>query len=377
VKDRRIGIDIRALTPPLTGIGIYCREVLARLARIAPDNDYLCYVTNARARENLPEGRFHLRVGKGFSARWGSVWFQTGVNSLLRADRLDMFWGPLHILPMRMAGRFPMVVTAHDLVFHYYPDTMSWRNRLVLARYAERSFRCADAIMAVSRATADAIVKEFGIEPRLIQVIHNAAAEHFRPRDLRAARERLRQRYSLDGEYILFVGTLEPRKNLDGFLRALRRLAAAGFDGGVVIVGARGWNMAPVSKLVHGHPLESRLHFMGYVPEEDLPSFYSGARIFVMPSIYEGFGLPVVEAMRCGTPVICTDAPPLPEVTGGAAMVVHTGDEEALARAMERAWSDPDLRAGLRDRGLRRAEDFSWDRTTDRVVEVFRRVLGD
>ncbi|MBI4569052.1 MAG: glycosyltransferase family 4 protein [Planctomycetes bacterium] len=382
MNGRRIGIDVRALTPPLSGIGVYCREVIRRLAALAPDNDYFCYTTKPPPASHLPGadagGRFHARVGRGLTALWGSIWLQTGVNRLIAADRLDLFWAPLQVAPLKQAGVMPLVVTAHDLVFKYFPETMSWRNRAVLARYAGRSFRAADAIMADSRATADAVIREFGVDPAKVRVVHLAAGNEFRPMDPAAARRVARDRFAVDRDYLLFVGTLEPRKNLAGLLRALailERERSFSRDAMVVITGARGWKTAPIASLIQGHPMARSLLFTGYVAAEDLPALYAGARLFVMPSTYEGFGLPVLEAMRCGTPVVSTDAPPLPEVSGGAARLVPVGDDRALAEALHLMWRDDALRRAAREAGLARAARFSWEITARAVLDTLEKAI--
>lgn len=376
LRGRRIGIDIRALTPPITGTGVVLRELLTRIAELAPDNDYFCYTTKESAAEALPEGSFHLRVGRGPTATWGTVWLQTGLVRVARSDGLDLFWGPLQVLPLRLAGEVPTVVTLHDLVFRFLPSTMSWRNRISLLPVLLPSLRRASAILTPSFATAEDAQRELGIEPRRLHVVVNAASAHFKPMPEDEARRAVSRLLGIDSAYLLFVGTLEPRKNLLGLLEALEQLDDDQFDGDVVLVGGLGWKSRSLSRRLARHRLVHRVHLTGYVPDCDLPALYSGARLFVLPSLYEGFGLPLLEAMSCGTPVVCSDRVPLPEVSGGAAQIVSLEEKGALAAAIAKVWADEDLRSDLSARGLRRAQEFSWDRGARTVVECFEGVLG-
>lgn len=374
----RIGIDARALQPPVTGTGVYLREILAELAVLAPQHDYLCYTTRAECRDSLPEGPFHLRLGRTISARWGTVWLQSGVLRSIRKDGIDLFWGPLQVVPLALVGRLPTVVTLHDLVFRHYPETMSLRNRLALPFFATRSLRGADAVVTTTRATADSAVRELGVARERIVVLPHGVSERFRPVERDLARRRLRQLGVDADEILLFVGTLEPRKNLDGLLRALDSLLVSGrFDGCVVLVGAPGWKTSRLLTDRGDSPLARRIHALGYVDEDDLPALYSAARLLVMPSHYEGFGLPVLEAMACGTPVLVSDRPPLPEVTGGAARHFRASDDRDLAAAIDELWHDERLRGRLAEAGRRRAAELSWRRSAEGHLELFGRLLDD
>jgi glycosyltransferase involved in cell wall biosynthesis len=376
----RIGIDVRPLAAPLTGIGIYVRELLRQLAELAPENDYFCYTSRGgeRVARHLPPGNFHLRVGRGLSSLWGTLWFQSGAAKLIAKEKLDLFWGTNHILPLSLASRLPLVVTCHGLGFHLHPETLSRRNRLLLERYAVPSFRAADAILSVSRSTAGELSDAYGIDKGKIHVIHNAPARRFRPIDPEVTGNQLRQWFVLEPDYLLFVGTREPSKNLEGLLRALAQVQIHGdFDGEVVIVGGKGWRQKRAASLVEGHPLAGRIHLTGFVPHEELPLLYCGARLFAMPSLYEGFGIPVLEAMSCGVPVICSDSGALPEVAGDAARIVPRGDDQALARAITDLWNDAEERAAMRERGFRHASEFTWQRAARQLIEVFTRLAGD
>jgi glycosyltransferase involved in cell wall biosynthesis len=370
----RIGIDARPLATPLTGIGTCVREILREFALLAPENQVFCYTmrdADVVARHLPAGGRFIVREGRGLAAAWGTPWLFWGAGGQIAADELDVFWGTNLVLPVGLRGRVPLAVTCHDLVFRLYPETLSFRNRLLLAPVARRSFRAADAILADSEATATDLTRLYGVDPATLRVVLLAAGERFHSRDPAVVRQELRSKLGLEGDYVLFVGTLEPRKNLRGFLAAMAAVAQSGaFDGQAVVVGGKGWKERGPAALGRDHPLGDRLRFLGYVGEGELPLLYAGARLFVMPSLYEGFGLPVLEAMQSGVPVITTTSGSLAEVAGGAAVLVPPADDPALARAIGELWNDPVARADLAARGRERARAFSWRRTATELLDV-------
>ena len=374
---RRIGIDVRALAPPLTGTGIYLRELLDRFAELAPSAELHCYANKPAALDRLPPGPFRPHLASGLSSRWGSVWLQTGAKRAILGDRVELFWGPLQVAPLSLIGELPIVVTLHDLVFDLYPETMSWRNRLLLRRLAVPSLHRADRVISVSAATRDAAIERLGVAAEKIRVVHSGVAERFAPMPADQARARVAELIGEHGEFLLFVGTLEPRKNLVGLLDALEVVAAqTDFDSGIVLAGARGWGGGELRERLSTHPLRQRFRLTGYIEDDDLPALYSAARMLVMPSLYEGFGLPVLEAMRCGTPVLCSSVDPFPEIAGDAAELAPTDDASRFAEALLRVWNDEERRQELRARGLRRAAEFSWHESARQTLSCFEELLA-
>jgi len=207
-------------------------------------------------------------------------------------------------------------------------------------------------------------------------VIPEAAHTRYRPMSLESVDPALK-RYVIERPYILYVGSLEKRKNLPRLLEAYAYLRETLPGWKLVIVGGRKWKSDPIYKAVQRLGLEPHVIFTGFVAEEDLPALYNGADLFVFPSLYEGFGLPVLEAMACGTPVVTSNTSSLPEVAGEAALLVAPTDVKAIAAAMQRVLSEPDLAAELRRRGLERASQFSWERTARETLAVYERVLVD
>jgi glycosyltransferase involved in cell wall biosynthesis len=234
--------------------------------------------------------------------------------------------------------------------------------------------RRASAIIAVSQATKDDLVRLYGLDPAKITVVHEAAAPHFAPASP-AQIASARARYSLPDRYVLHVGTIEPRKNLDRLLEAVQRLRAGGEDVQLVIVGSKGWLYHSFFQRLEELALGDAVRLPGYVPDVDLPAVYSGAGLVTVPSLYEGFGLPVLEAMACGAPVVCSNSSSLPEVGGDAARYFEPTDVVAMADAIQTVWRDQTLRGQMRQDGLARAARFSWARAAEETLAVYNQAI--
>jgi glycosyltransferase involved in cell wall biosynthesis len=339
----QIFVNVRALHPPLTGVQRYTREIVMRLGQ---------FVVPVRPRAG----------GQGVR---GHLWEQTALKYHVGDGIL---WSPANTGPLNVRRQ---VLTIHDMVAFDHPEWLSGRfsrwYRILLPRLVGRVQR----ILTVSEFTKTRIVDWLQVAPESIEIVPNGVDERFTCRS-DASDTGVRQREGLpNGRYILFVGSLEPRKNLPTLLRAwdlaLNRLPS---DVWLCIAGAR------ADRAVFG-PVEigripNRVRFIGHVPDEDLPALYAGAAVFVYPSVYEGFGLPPLEAMSCGTPTIVSRTPALREVVGDAARTVEPDDVEGFASAICEVAEDPVIRQQLSDRGLRRARCYTWDRAAEGVERVLR-----
>jgi glycosyltransferase involved in cell wall biosynthesis len=234
--------------------------------------------------------------------------------------------------------------------------------------------RRATHIIAVSEQSKRDVGDAYGIVPGKVTVIHEAADPRFRPQAAEAVAA-VRARYGLPGRYLLFVSTIEPRKNLPRLLEAFERVHAAGLTDALVIVGKRGWLYEDFFAALERSPVREAVLLPGFVPDVDLPAVYAGAQALAFPSLYEGFGLPVLEAMACGTPVVCSNTSSLPEVAGDAALLVDPGDTDAIAEALGCLLTDPGLSQELRARGLEQAGRFSWHRAACETLDVYRRLV--
>jgi glycosyltransferase involved in cell wall biosynthesis len=296
------------------------------------------------------------------------------VELLARKPWPDLLHSLDHVAPAW--GPWRSVVTLHDLAFLLYPGTHTASSRAYYAATGE-SVRRAERVIAVSQRTASDAVRLLGVDPARIRVVHEAAAPGFapRPRDGLAA---LAQRLGFDADpgrpYVLFVGTLEPRKNVPLLFEAFALLRRE-VDAQLLLVGARGWLDEPIMA-AHGRSgVGEAARFLGHLNEEDLALLYSHAGVFVLPSLYEGFGLPVLEAMACGAPVVCSNAGPLPEVAGDAAVLLKPEDPMAWAVALRDVLTQPRTADELRRRGFHRTHEFDWEKTAVATREVYREAL--
>lgn len=274
----------------------------------------------------------------------------------------DVLFVPAHVLPLVHPRA---VATIHDLGYRHFPDAHTWKARLYLEWGTRHNARASRLVIADSRATRDDLMRFYGVPEDKIRVAYPGV----RP-DLAPVREPERvtavlARCGITAPYTLYVGTLQPRKNL---LRLIDAFAQVPDPYILVLAGKKGWLYADILRRADSLGIGHRVVFPGYVPDEDLPALLSGARLFAFPSLYEGFGLPVLEAMACGVPVVCSNASSLPEVVGDAALLVPPTDTEALAAAMNRALTDDDLRHGLIERGLEQARRFTWRRCAEQIL---------
>jgi glycosyltransferase involved in cell wall biosynthesis len=304
------------------------------------------------------------------------LWTHLRLSWEMTCQPPDVLFVPAHVLPL--VHPRSSVVTVHDLGYLYYPKAHHFLDRLYLDLSTRYSARVASRVIAVSKATKDDLVRRYGIEPGKITVVYSGCDEAMRPVEDEATIEKAKARYSVQGDYVLSVGTLQPRKNLRRLLEAyamVRKQAEKGETPCLVIAGKKGWLYNQVFQHVVRLGLESEVIFPGYVPQGDLPALLSGARLFVFPSLYEGFGLPVLEAMACGTPVLCSNVSSLPEVAGNAAFLVDPLDVESMAEAMNRLLQDEGLRAQLVKWGFQRVRRFSWERCAGETLAVLENAL--
>ncbi len=380
MADLRIALDYSAAIHQQAGIGRYVRELTRALAASAPPPYTVAlrlFVAGAR-RVHLPpppvgcayapsplSERSHARL-------WHRLHLPIPVE--LWTGHLHLFHATDFALPPTLPAT-RTVLTVHDLAFERYPqDTMPGMLRY-LRTVVPRSVRRADYIIAPSEATCRDLIALYGTPPHKVRVIYAGVEERFTPKGGAEEAAVLRARYGLpEAPIVLTVGTLQPRKN---HLRLVQAFAQVAERAVLVIAGGAGWNYEAVRREVRRLGLEGRVIFSGFVEDADLPALYRAATVFAYPALYEGFGLPVLEAMACGVPVVTANVSSLPEVTGPqAALLVDPLDVEALAAALARLLDDADLRAALRERGIARAARFSWQRAARETWALYREVLG-
>jgi glycosyltransferase involved in cell wall biosynthesis len=375
----RVGIigHLLSFTPGYrqAGVSRYTEHLLRWLPTVAPDDQFVVFASRS-ATDGGREDRFPPSLSWALS-RFPTerpevriAWEQTVGPIALQRQRVDLVHGPVNISPLLV--RSPSVVTVHDLAFLVYPEQYPGAKQRYLNLMTSLSVRRAKRIIAVSDSTRADIVRYYGVHPERVVVVPNGVDPDFAPVSDPDRLKALRERHRLPEHFILFVGTLQPRKNLVGLLRAYARVKDE-VAWPLVVVGAPGWLYESVFHEAHWLGIADRIIFAGYAEPDALPLWYSAATVFVYPSLYEGFGLPLLEAMACGTPVITSATSSLPEVAGDAAICVNPTDVAALASALERLIQQPALHAELRERGLARAREFSWERTARETAEVYRR----
>jgi glycosyltransferase involved in cell wall biosynthesis len=365
----RIAFDGTTLRPGRTGVGYYTEHLLHHLAEQAPD-DQLVVVSNRPVDTTRPLPP-RVRVA---TSRWRAprmVWMQALAPRLLRQIEADVVHFTNGMVPL--ASTVPTVVTIHDMSLTLYPRYHPPRRVLLNRPLVDLAARRADAIITVSQSAKRDIVRLYGLSPDRVHVVHEAAAPSFRPVHDSYERERVRRKYGLADRFILYVGTIEPRKNLPKLIEGFASRKRSGdLPHQLVCAGPYGWLSRDLEERIERLQIDDAVRFTGYVPFEDLPALYSLAEMFVFPSIYEGFGLPVIEAMACGTPVVTGCVAALSEVTGGAVEQVDNLDAESLGTAMVGLARRPERRENLSALGVQRAHSFSWERAARETLNVYR-----
>jgi glycosyltransferase involved in cell wall biosynthesis len=367
----RVAIDARKLHD--FGIGTYIRNLLRQLAQLDRDTEYvlLCQEPDVGMAATLgPNFRSVREPSPAYSLRE-----QIRVPWVLRRERPDVFHAPHYVLPAGVSS--PSVVTIHDCIHLVFPQYLPNRAAYVYARASMwAAARRSDRILTVSEASKRDILRFFDVPPDKIVVIHNAIDAHFSAEPSPDQVAGVRERYQLDHKFVLYVGNIKPHKNLVRLIEAFDTLCRDYDDIKLLIIGDEISRLPALRRAVHSHKLHKRVRFLGYLSDETLAVLYRLASVFVFPSLYEGFGLPPLEAMASGTPVVTSNLSSLPEVTGEAAVLVDPYDVGAIVTGMRRVLEDPALADELRRRGLRRAREFSWTRSAEKTLAVYRDVGG-
>ncbi|HXD74235.1 MAG TPA: glycosyltransferase family 1 protein, partial [Vicinamibacterales bacterium] len=354
------------------GVGIYASSLVNALAEVDPVNEYVlypyfweCFPSNFRDARAPAQPNFSVRTESAPLARIQERWMSLPPDKA--AGDVDIVHSTGYTSPILDRSR--LVVAVHDLSFVTHPEFHTEANRAFCVAQVERAARHAAKIIVPSQNSKRDLQKYYKVEDDRIAVIPYAADPAFHPADA-AEVDRVRRKHNISGDYLLFVGSIEPRKNLLGLVRA-----ASGRQ--IVIVGPEGWLNSDVHRYINEHGLNDRVRFLGYVDRDDLRALYTGARAFVYPSFYEGFGFPVLEAMACGCPVIASNTPAVEEIAAGAARLVTPGDDEALKRAIVEVADDEAKRSELRTLGLERASRYTWRNTALKTLELYRSLLPD
>ena len=364
----RIAINTLAMRRELHGGGNYIKNLVWALSRIDAENDYLIFGSseNADHLKGLP-GNFRIELAPSNRAL-RLPWEQTVLPMKLKRERIDVFHGPGFVAPF--IKTCSQVVSILDMTFDLLPQRHSLVKRIYFQNMIPSMVKRSDQVITISESSKRDILDFVRVEPEKISVTPLGVDSRFKPVTDKARLLNIREKYDLPREFILFVGVIEPRKNLKSLLAAYEAGSLSDrFD--LVLAGSLGWDYSGLIEKISNSRLRASIRMPGYVDDGDLPALYSTAAVFVYPSLYEGFGLPVLEAMACGAPVITSSISSLPEVTGDTAILVDPNDASALGSALQRMLEDQELREDFAKRGWERAKLFTWARTAETTLEVY------
>ncbi|MFN2290878.1 MAG: glycosyltransferase family 4 protein [Anaerolineae bacterium] len=371
-----IGVDAsRASAARRTGTENYSLHLIRALLALEAGPRFRLYVREPAAPGTFADGVDQKVIGMP------RLWTHLGLSWEMFRQPPDLLFVPSHVLPLVHPP--VSVATVHDLGYHYYPQAHTLSQNLYLRWSTRHNARSARRVLADSEATRQDLIRLYGISEAKIDVVYPGRDESFVPVHDPLLREAVQARYGCRTPYILYLGTLHPRKNLVRLVQAFAQLRARASDAEypldqlqLVLAGQKGWLYQEVFSEVRRLGLEDWVILTGYVDDEDLPALLSGAEAFAFPSLYEGFGFPVLEAMACGVPVVCSSTSSLPEVAGDAALLVEPRQVDSIASALFRLLSEPDLRRELVGRGFVQAERFSWSRCAQEAMAAFEQAAG-
>lgn len=365
----RIGVDARKIKD--FGIGVYIQNLVKNLLLLDKENKYILFFDPADIDDfSFPQTRVEkvinrsgkYSLGEHFTLSWQS-----------RRKKVDLFFSPHYVMPVFL--NCLKVVTIHDLIHLKFPEFLPRRGAHLYARLMFRqTARAADRIITDSHHTKSDICRILKADPRRIEVVYPALDEAFFGSENPEEIKQLKEKWGVKKDYILYLGSEKPHKNLKNALLAFSKLAGK-TDLTFVIRGADLKKNESLGQMSTSFDLEERVTFLDFIPKKELPFLYRGAKLLVFPSLYEGFGLPVLEAMACGCPVVASDAASLPEVCGEAAYYIDPYSIESIAEGIYKVISDQNLRKTLIGRGLERAKLFSWEKAAKRVLNIFEDVL--
>jgi glycosyltransferase involved in cell wall biosynthesis len=373
----KIAIDVRTVLPNRSGVGNYVLNLIQNLRQVDPTPIY--YFLSQK--KNLPllghlarEQNPFLTLFSHENHPLSDFWEHFILPIRLKKMGIHVFHGPASLIPFRRE-HYGLVVTIHDLVAFLFPETIPLKYGAYMRYLLRQAVKKADKIIAVSYHTRQDLIKILKVPSEKIRVIHEAASPIFRTHDKKEVQARIKERYGLTKKFIYHLGNIEPRKNLIVLLEAFTRVChELGNEYQLVVSGQKGWLTRALSHYLKNYPVQDQVLFTGYVPMEHIPLFMNGAELFVFPSLYEGFGLPVLEAMSCGTPVISSNRSSIPEIVGSAGVLVDPTRVQDLADRIVALLRNPEERRRLSQLGLERSARFSWEEAARKTLEVYRSV---
>lgn len=362
-----VGVDGRWLSRPLSGIGRYTQEICIFLATM-PKIKLIIYSNNIIDNQYLTSLPVTIRTKKWQNSLLRQIWFETYVPIWAKQDKLDVFWGPGHKLPLLLSKKITQVVTIHDLAWKFVGNTMRYLTCLQEKYQLPFTLRKANHVIVSSQATANDLTKIFHEVEHKLSIIFPGLTEKL----LHKNKKFINENNFAQKPYFLFVGTLEPRKNLHNLLKAYATLSIAiKQKANFIIVGAKGWGQIDVDKLIVDLQLQKYVINLGRVKDEDLHVLYSRALFLAMPSLYEGFGLPLIEAMSYGIPVLTANNSSMPEVAGKAGLFVNARNYLHIAEGLQKLIQNDKLRQQLAQYAYQNSCRFNWQKTAHNLHNIF------
>lgn len=349
--------------PNRVGSAEVCFQLLLQLSKLDKKNEYLIYLPAAPTSDMPKEAdNWHYRV---IPAR--RFWTLLTLPKAVRRDRPDVFFSPTHYSPFFLPC--PEIISILDVSYKYFPDLFKKKDLYKLSWWGKYSVKRARKIITISENSKDDIIKIYGVSAQKVSVVHLGIKNLH---DSKMTKDALFKKYDLSSPYILFVGTLQPRKNVKRLIQSISLLKNK--DAKLVIIGKKGWMYEEILQSPEKFDVQDRVFFLHGIENEELPAFYQSASVFVLPSLYEGFGLPILEAMKYGCPVITSDVSSLPEAGGEAALYINPEDVSDIAAKIDEVLADKKLRERMIKLGEAQVKKFSWDKTAHEVMQVFEEV---
>jgi glycosyltransferase involved in cell wall biosynthesis len=379
-----IAIDGRTIVRQRTGIGVYAERLVRSLLTIDRKNAYTLFMAQDDPSLQAPNLTKVLLPGSTTIGP-NRIWENLVLPRFLSRHAVDIYFSPGYLLPFvyrsrlaRGSKRGPLlVVTIHDLVSYHYPETFTRKMRVWQKLFVRNAVRVADCVLTISEATKRDLHHFYQIPDDIVKVGYLTVDKRFQPTTDSALLERVQTAYELPAKFILYVGTLEPRKNVGRLAAAYARLPEQlREEYGLVLAGRPGWYFEEIKREITALGLRDQIRILGYVSLSDLPTLYTLASVFAYPSLYEGFGIPPLEAMACGTPVICSRSSSLPEVIGDAGILVDPLNVDEISTQLQRLLQDENLRSILSGAGMRRAQLFDADVKAAEVLQIFEGLYG-
>jgi glycosyltransferase involved in cell wall biosynthesis len=366
----RFGYDPKTGLPRRVGSGEYCYQLLLNLNRIDKKNNYIIYLPQAPT-VDLPKesSSWHYKI-IGPRRMW--TLFGLSLEFLLKRSKPDVFLSPTHYLPIFSPNR--SLISVLDVSYIHFPQLFKSSDLNQLKNWTKFSLRKAKGVFTISQASKDDIIKEYGVPGYRIAITYPGIKAVSKAEPERLNMEELKKKYGIKKNYILYVGTLQPRKNVSRLIEAFSKLKN---DIELVVVGRKGWLYEEILEAPKKYKVENKVKFLESVSDEDLPSFYKNALCFALPSLYEGFGLPVLEAMKYGCPVIISNISSLPEAGGDAALYVDPENVDDIAKNLKLLIEDKVLREKLIEKGYEQVKKFSWEKTAKETLNVLTKIANE